>query len=61
MLIKIIRKYDLPADMESWYQVYFNAKHKLEFDMGSLNLEWEKAADFCRQFALEQGYLCSNY
>ena len=50
-----VRKYDVPGALDSWYQVYFNAKHKLEFDLGSKNIEWEKAADFFRQFSLEQG------
>ena len=54
-LICSIRKYGLPGDMDSWHQVFVNAKHKLIYDLGSKDMEWIKAADFFRQMCLEQG------
>ena len=41
--------------MDSWFQVFQSARFKLMYDLGSLGLEWEQAADFFRQFCLEQG------
>ena len=49
------RKYDLPSVFDSWFQAFHFTSYKLRYDLGSKNMEWEKAADFFRQFCLEQG------
>ena len=54
-------KYGLPGNQMSWCNVYHTAKHKLMYDLGSLDLQWQQAADFMRQFCIEQGiynYIC---
>ena len=43
--------------MDTWCEVFVNAKHKLIYDLGSENMEWAKAADFFRQMCLEPGNL----
>ena len=48
-------KYGLPGNQISWCNVYHTAKHKLMYDLGSLDLQWKQAADFLRQFCIEQG------
>ena len=52
---EFIRKYDLPSVFDSWFQAFHFLSYKLRYDLGSKNMEWEKAADFFRQFCLEQG------
>ena len=51
----LVLKYGLPGDQPSWYNAYQWAKHKLMYDLGSLDLQWQQAADFLNQFSVEQG------
>ena len=52
---RFVAKYGLPGDQVSWFQVYQTAKHKLRYDLGSTDLQWQQCADFYRQFCIEQG------
>lgn len=52
---KFVAKYGPPGDQVSWFQAYHAAKHKLMYDLGSLDLEWQQSADFFRQFCIEPG------
>ena len=53
----LFRKYGLPGQFDTWYQIFINARYKLIYDLGSKDMEWIKSADFFRQFCLEQGFL----
>ena len=52
---KFLVKYGLPGNQVSWCNAFHTAKHKLMYDLGSLDLQWQQAADFWRQFCIEQG------
>ena len=48
-------KYGLPGNQISWCNVYHTARHKLMYDLGSMDQQWQQMADFLRQFCIEQG------